>query len=356
MLFEFSDRLHPIIIRCAPLFSDWCEHPPLFMFLETWLTSVWNRRILAGHGRSAVPYLHINDLTLFLLEVLARLDDLKPCEVLIASPDGAVSHRDLYETSTTAFHGSRHKPLLLPRALCRPAMSVRDVFGRLTGSRPFERPWMAEYIDTVMTTDASRTRRRIGWAPRPRLEILRRMPFLIENMKTDPVAWAELNRAAMKGVRVPTNLKIHWLLEQHQDAVMQQFTDLLTGPYGQERFARYQALTPAQHEWHHRLIYRNLLNAVRTRDKGVFMGYCRDLAEQRLKEGYSANELCGALEALNLVCWRVLRRDPESKGMREAIFDYVTSTLRSGCDEAQEVFELAQARELRHAKRALETR
>jgi nucleoside-diphosphate-sugar epimerase len=356
MLFEFSDRLHPIIIRCAPLFSDWCEHPPLFMFLETWLTRVWNRRILAGQGRSAVPYLHINDLVLFLLEVLARLDDLKPCEVLIASPDGAVSHRDLYEASTMAFHGARHKPMLMPRALCRPAIWARDVFGRLTGNRPFERAWMAEYIDTVMTTAARRTRRRIGWAPRPRLEILRRMPFLIENMKTDPVTWAELNRAAMKGVRVPTNLKIHWLLEQHQDMVMREFTDLLTGPYGQARFARYQVLTPDQHEWHHRLIYRNLLNAVRTSDKGVFMGYCRDLAEQRLKEGFSANELCGALEALNLVCWRVLRRDPESKGMREAIFDYVTSTLRSGCDEAQEVFELAQARALRHAKRALETR
>ena len=126
---------------------------------------------------------------------------------------------------------------------------------------------------------------------------------------------------------------------------MHDFVELLTGPGGRDRFARYQALTPAELEWPVRLIYRNLLNAVRTRDKGVFMGYCRDLAEQRLKEGYSATELCGALEALNLVCWRALRRDPESKGMRDAIFDYVTSTLRSGCDQAQEVFEVAQARQ-----------
>ncbi len=195
-----------------------------------------------------------------------------------------------------------------------------------------------------MATDASRTRKRLDWTPRPRLDILRRMPFLIENMKTDPVAWAELNRAAMKDVRVPANLKIHWLLEQHQEAVMRDFTALLTGPDRKGRFAHYQALARPQIEWHVRLIYRNLLSAVRTRDKGVFMGYCRDLAEQRMKEGFNANELCGALEALNLVCWRVLRRDPESNGMREAIFDYVTSTLRSGCDQAQEVFELAEAR------------
>jgi hypothetical protein len=176
------------------------------------------------------------------------------------------------------------------------------------------------------------------------------MPFLVENLKTDPVTWAEVNRAAMKGVRVPANLKIHWLLEQHQETVMRDFVELLTGPTGRERFARYQELTREQLEWPVRMIYRSLLNAVRTRDKGVFMGYCRDLAEQRLKEGYSASELCGALEALNLVCWRVLRRDPESKGMREAIFDYVTSTLRSGCDQAQEVFEIARARQNRAAR------
>jgi hypothetical protein len=239
--------------------------------------------------------------------------------------------------------------VLLPRALCAPLVRWRNLVGRLTGNRPFERPWMTEFIDTVMTVDANRTRLRLGWAPRPRLEILRRIPFLVENLKTDPVTWAERNRTAMKAVHVPTNLKIHWLLEQHQDAVTREFAAVLTGPDGHTRFGRYQSMSHGQIEWHTRLIYRSLLNAVRTHDKGVFMGYCRDLAEQRLKEGFAAAELCGALEALNLVCWRVLRRDPESTGMRDAIADYVTSTLRSGCDQAQEVFELEEARRLRVA-------
>ena len=344
MMFEYSDRLRPIIVRFAALFSDWCEYPPLFLFFRTWLNRVWNQRILGGQGRSAIPYLHISDVVLFLQEVLADIEDLRPCEVLMASPDGAVSHRELFEASTMAFFGSRHRPVFMPRPLCGPGMWARDLFGRVTGDRPFERPWMAEYIDTVMAVDASRTRRRLDWTPRPRLEILRRMPFLIENLKTDPVTWAELNRAAMKEVHVPTHLKIHWMLEQHQETIMREYTELLTGPYGEERFARYQVLTQEQHEWHHRLVLRNLLNAIRTQDRGVFMGYCRDLAEQRLKEGYTANELCGALEGLNLVCWRVLRREPETKGMRQALTDYVTSVLRAGCDQAQEVYEQAAAR------------
>ena len=351
LMFEFSDRLHPVIVRLAPLFSDWCEYPPLFMLLETWLSEAWNRRMLCGQGRSAVPYLHINDLVLFLLDVLARIDDLKPCEVLIASAGKAVSHRELYEAATLAFSGVRRPPLLVPRAVCGQALAARELYGRVTGHRPIDRAWMADAIDTVMTTDGSRTRGRLDWAPRPRLEILRRMPFLIENFRTDPLTWAELNRAAMTRVRVPANLKVHWLLEQHQETVMRKFTEILTSEEGRERFASYQALTPDQHDWHHRVVYRNLLSAVRTRDKGVFMGYCRDLAEQRLKEGFTANELCGALEALNLVCWRVLRRDPESRGLRQAITDYVTATLRSGCDQAQEVFEVAEAREHRSGRR-----
>lgn len=350
MMFEYSDRLHPIIVRFAMLFSDWCENPLLHMLLETWLGRAWNQRLLAGRGLSAVPYLHVNDAVLFLLDVLSRLEALKPCEVLIASPDRAVSHRQLFDAATASFSGARAAPILVPKAFCRPALLARDVIGRLTGTRPLERPWMADYIDTVMAVDASRTRRRLAWAPRPRLEIIRRMPFILENRKTDPVTWAELNRAVLPRVRIPPNLKIHWLLEQHQEEVMRRFTELLTGPQGRERFARYQALTPDQHAWHHRLVYRSLLNAVRTNDKGVFMGYCRDLAEQRMKEGYTANELCGALEALNLVCWRALRRDPETRGMRQAIFDHVTSTLRSGCDQAQEVFELAEARQQRQQR------
>jgi nucleoside-diphosphate-sugar epimerase len=351
LMFEFSDRLHPVIVRLAPIFSDWCEYPPLFMLLERWLSDEWNRRLLCGQGRSAVPYLHISDLVLFLLDVLDRLEDLKPCEVLMASSGATVSHRELYEAATLAYSGVRQKPRLVPQALCARALAVRDLVARVTGHRPADRAWMPDDIDTVMTTDARRTRARLDWAPRPRLEILRRMPFLIENFRTDPVTWAELNRAAMTRVRVPANLKVHWLLEQHQETVMRKFTELLTGPEGRQRFASYQARTPDQHDWHHRVIYRNLLSAVRTRDKGVFMGYCRDLAERRQKEGFTANELCGALEALNLVCWRVLRRDPESRGLRQAITDYVTSTLRSGCDQAQEVFELAEARRHRVRKR-----
>ncbi len=43
MVGGYKDRFTPVIVRFAAMFSDWCEYPPLYMFLETWLSNAWNR-------------------------------------------------------------------------------------------------------------------------------------------------------------------------------------------------------------------------------------------------------------------------------------------------------------------------
>ena len=125
MLAEYQGRLKPVIVRFAALFSDWCEYPPLYMFLRTWLSNAWNRRILGGRGQSAIPYMHVHDVVLFLVRVLDRLEDLNPREVLIASPDGCTSHEDLFEAATLAFRRVAARPVHMPKAAVRPG-HVRD--------------------------------------------------------------------------------------------------------------------------------------------------------------------------------------------------------------------------------------
>ncbi len=71
MLAEYRDAFPSVIVRFAALFSDWCEYPPLYMFLRTWLSRAWNRRVLGGRGESAIPYLHIKDAMVFLRRVIA---------------------------------------------------------------------------------------------------------------------------------------------------------------------------------------------------------------------------------------------------------------------------------------------
>ena len=94
----------------------------------------------------------------------------------------------------------------------------------------------------------------------------------------------------------------------------------------------------------HTLILRHLMNAVRTRERGILVSYCRDLAVRRFEQGYEAREVCNALRELNRIAFKHLRRDPESEGLREDIKDHVTMTLTWGCDEAQQVFEHLEVR------------
>ena len=170
MLAEYRDVFRSVIVRFAALFSDWCEYPPLYMFLDTWLSSRWNRRVLGGMGQSAIPYLHVHEVPRFFSCLIDRLPDLAPGQVVIASPDGAVSHLALFKVATREYLGHRVKPLFMPKPLCGPGIRVRDLLGRVLGERPFERTWMAEYIDQQMTVNAawSRATPRLGASAAPR--------------------------------------------------------------------------------------------------------------------------------------------------------------------------------------------
>jgi nucleoside-diphosphate-sugar epimerase len=345
MLDEYREAFPSTIVRFAAMFSDWCEYPPLYHFLGTWLSTRWNHRILGGRGASAIPFLHVRDAAIFLRTVLDRQDDLEPGEVLVASPDESVSHRQLFYGATHEyFDGATREPLLVPRPLCRPGMWIRDLVGRGLGERPFERPWMADYIDLELAVDASRTRRRLGWEPRPRLDILHRMPFLIENYRTDPVEWHRRNAQFLLLRRLHPNLRLYQLLQDHREAITRRFAELLSTEAARERMPHYLELSEEERRWNHRLILRNLLHSVRTRRKGLFMAYCRDLAERRAEQGFQAWEVAYALGVLHRACHDVLIDEARERGLDRELHDAVTKTIRFGIDQVEMVYEAVQGK------------
>lgn len=334
MLAEYAEDFPSAIVRFAALFSDWCEYPPLYMFLRTWLSGAWNNRILGGRGESAIPYLHVRDGVRFLRTVLRRHAELENGEVLIASPDGATDHRRLFEASTFLWFDQSRRPLCIPRPLVKPGIVVRDLLGRFMAERPFERPWMANYLDLRMTIDASRTRARLGWAPRERLAVVRRLPFLLENMKGDQVEWTRRNRDAMKQVRLRPCIRIYNLLQQHREEIIEECSALL-----QERFASYRRQTSKDLEWNHGLLLNQLFTAVRTRERLGFLTYCEDLAARRFDEGYDVEEVAGAMETIERVCAAKVEADPESHEILPFIHQHLTMTMRFGIDQVYETFE-----------------
>ena len=339
MLAEFDD-IPSCIVRSAAFFSDWCEYAPLYMFLSTWLSRAWNARILGGRGESAIPYIHGREIPVFFRRLFEHVDAIGQREVLICSPSETVSHRELFDLANLNYHGLRVRPILMPAPLARLGVWGRDLIGRLLGDRPFERPWMARLIDRDLAVDASRTQARIGFSPRERLLIRRRIPFMIEHLKADPMEWHRRNRAAMKHVELRPNLLVHRLLDNHHDAIRRRFLqEQLAGPEAAKRLPNYQKLPTEILEWRCTVVFRHLLNAVRAGDKGLFTAYCRDLAVTRFQEGFPADEVCDALMMLDAACLDVTRLDPEAKGLEEALRNYVTTTLEFGCDQVREIYD-----------------
>jgi nucleoside-diphosphate-sugar epimerase len=340
MLAEYDDSVPSCIVRFAAVFSDFCEYAPLYIFIETWLSQAWNSRILGGRGRSAIPYLHVREMTPFFRRLIRRNDTLDQRQVVIASPNHTVTHRELFDLVDTYSGDSKRRPLLVPAALARLGVWGRDLLGRLLGNRPFERPWMVSYIDRDLAVDASHTHRTLDWHPRRRLYMKQRMAFLVEHRKSDPVVWHQRNQAAMKEVHLRANLRIHRLLERHQDAIRERFIGaLMSGPDAETTFPSYQKVNPQVVEWRFTVALRHILNSVRTQERGLFLGYCRDFGAKRYEEGFSAPEVISALQRLNETCIEVLRDDPEADGLEADLHKHLTMTFEFGCDQVVEVFE-----------------
>ncbi len=339
MVREHAAHFPVVIVRMAALFSDWCEYPPLYFFLRTWLSRAWNHRVLGGHGASAIPYLHVRCAARFyerILEVFPRLDR---AEVVICSPDGSTSHREAFEVATGAWYGMALHPLGTAKPVARLGLWVMEQVGRLLEEPPFERSWMGRYIDQRLETDGRRTRDRIGWQPNPRLFLLRRMPFLLENLRANPLEWHTRNLAALEAKRVAPNLALYHLLQDQDEAMREVSTARFLDPVDGAVLRHYREMDPEELAWAKRQLFLQLRNAIRTADRTVFRSYCRELAARRHSQGFTCDEVCAAMALERHVVLSTVRADPRSERILADATERVTSTFAAGVDEIQDVYE-----------------
>ncbi len=339
---EYSQWFPCSIVRLAAVFSDWCEYAPLYVFLETWLSHRWNARILGGRGKTAVPFIHARDVNRIFLVLLERSDELPSFGVYIASPDGATTHRDLFELATRFHFGNAVKPVLVPKPLARFGVWGRNLLGRVMGRRPFERPWMLDYLDLSLTIDGSETRRLLEWEPTPRYHVLRRILFLIEKMTSNPQEWTLRNERAMKRQPARASLTIHNAMMEAKEAIVDGITAYLTSPVRQQRFPNYQMMSQTELRWYTGIVYELLLASVRTGDRTLLLGYVQDLARRRLAAGFPPSEVCDALVCINKITVEELLHKPEVGDYKEQVRESLTLSTAVAIDGVQDAFDTFQ--------------
>ncbi len=119
------------VVRFAAVFSDLCEYPPLYKFLETWLAKKYDSRILGGKGNSAVSYIHIHELAKFLLTIIQQSHKLPSYDIYAASPDGSTSHQELFDIATKDYFGEPVKPIHITKWIAYPGVFLRKMIWKM---------------------------------------------------------------------------------------------------------------------------------------------------------------------------------------------------------------------------------
>jgi hypothetical protein len=283
--------------------------------------------------------MHVRDAVAFLRSLLARCERLDCERVFLATPSEATTHVELFEAATSAQFGQRARPILLPGAMCRFGLLVREMLGYSFGMHAFERPWMGRMIDKQLRADSSATQAMLGWSPRPRLGVVRRMPFLIENRKSHPAEWLRRNHGAIRDTRRSAQLEVGTFLAAGREKVVAALVDYVADPARAERFPHLRRLPPGGFQADATVMIDRLLAAVRTRDKAAFALHCREFALRRFNEGIPPTEWAAALDVLSDLCVLSLsERDTEPAWHRD-VYDHVTMTMQFGIDAILEAFE-----------------
>jgi len=340
MVREFSHTHPACIVRMGAVFSDWCEYPPLYMFLNTWLSNSWQTRILAGRGESAIPYIHIRDIVTFYRQVLNNHERLDSADVLVACTSGATSHLELFNLTTRHYYGKARRPVLMPRFLCAIGLWSKNLWGHITGNLPFERPWMRHYIDLKLNVDNSRTCKILDWSPRIRHMIGRRFPFLLERLKSEPFAWSVRNLAAMRRDSARPGLRIYTALLDTEDEIVNSVVEHVTTSDTAAWYPHLRGLDREELTWFVRLIYRLLLTSVDTGNRMSLLNYFEISGMSRFEAGFTANEIVRLLTQLNDEIIGRLEKVEKLSPFEREIYDSVSMPIEFGKDEIEQQYEL----------------
>ena len=329
------------IVRLAAVYSDWCEYPMLYMLLNYWLSGKrLTSRILTGRGESAIPYIHIKDVIKLFLRIIEISDTLPHLGIYNASPQGSVSHNELFKTATRYYYGADIKPFRMPKPAAALGLIVISFLGWLNGKKTLEQPWMAGYIDKKLSVDASATCKALNWKPTPRYHILRRLLFLTEKMNSHPNNWTFRNEVLIRKVAFRKSTEIYDILSELRESLVDKIIQEVIKPENEQCFPNYRKMYRELLKWYITLNYQLVAATVRSRDRSIIPIYAREIAFKRYMDGFKAEEVKDIMLLIGKTMKESLLTRPELKGSKRKVDDYIILTSQLAADEFEDAYEI----------------
>jgi hypothetical protein len=143
----------------------------------------------------------------------------------------------------------------------------------------------------------------------------------------------------MKHPDLANHLRIFQRIEAHMEQLVALSVERTLAPKRAAQLPRYQRLSAQDLAWDAQQTYLHLKNAVRTKERGIFKTYCREIAEHRYRQGFPKEEVMAIVQLKHETCLRVLLDDPRMAGAEQAVHEMVNMAFRLGGDEIEDTFE-----------------
>ncbi len=340
LILEYSKNIPCVILRCAAIFSDWCEYGPLYILLSKWLSNSWDSNILPGKGEAAIPYLHTKNLNSLIYLIIKQTSRLPRCGIYVASHDGCTAQKDLNNLAMRYNYGRSDKLHFIPKWLAMLGVVGLNLLGKLKEKKPFIRPWMILYTDKKMQIDASQTRKTVGWRPIERFQIQRRLLFLIENRKSNQYEWDRKNELALhEGSTIRPNLLICESMVNFEQDIIKEVLDDIFKPENEGQFKNYIELDNSELNYRFKNLYKMLKTAVVLGDRLHVLSYARSLAVERFKENFEVVEVINAISLVGDLIVNRLNKQESLKDIHLRIHDEILITVQLIIDELEDSYE-----------------
>ena len=336
---RFSNKIPCTIIRLAAVFSDWCEYPPLYIFLETWLSKNPLSNFIGGKGYFAIPYIHIKDVIDFVYNLIRKSQSLPQIGVYIASQPKAVNLNEIYETATRYFYNEPRYPRHLPGKIAKTGLYLYSGLCRLFNKETFLRPWMGNYLDKQLNVDPSWTYDQLSWQPKLRYSLLRRLLFLVENKIIYTNNWHFRNQILLEQrVAYRRSIQIYQIMyEVREEVVHNVLTDLLN-PQQYYRFPNYQKMDKEVVTRYIYLIFQLFALAIRNRDRSFLTDYNQIICTYRFVEGFSIQELTEFNILFDVHLRNALWKKAD-KDIQQRMNNYITLTTQYFIDDREDIYD-----------------
>jgi hypothetical protein len=171
------------------------------------------------------------------------------------------------------------------------------------------------------------------------LSILRRLVFMIENLKSYPVEWHGKNAVVLQRSPERPNLLLAETMFVRKDWIVTRVVEHLRDPAHVSRFPGYHDMDADQLRWYVEFLYQLVISSVRTTDRMSVLGYARYLASLRRQQGIAFSELRDALHDTADIVVAEMRRDEAFAELELLLNDSIRLTLSLAADEAEATYE-----------------